>query len=600
MGSVGSDYRHAGRTSHHIECDLNVKKKGSEKALSGQMPLIGHQKKSLLIPHPPPSLSPSHPIIPQRQAMNQCGQIMEADQHISKAQDRSIQIVKKNTKPKYQNVLDFLEYLEETPGAVLRENNSEHLPAPPTENPNRVKPDAKNASNVWTGLLDDHISTTNTDQDTNISLDNAGVPTNAVNFPHPQENNPEAVPVSPNQNSNNEALKTNATNESLNSTSENTENVSYAAGTETETEVSSANPNAVKPLDSIVFAKWGSITIDVPSTGTTKYNGTINVDISVDERYLTVNGNAPTIDYSQQELITSEESLTPKETHSPEETLASEETQTSKETLTPEETLINEEIPTNKETPTSAEEDKDEDSTQEMLDPHFESQLHVTKDQESALYTIKINQLVQLTILPNFNEVQNVLIGIYHSHPEYVDKIISGVDSKQPPTSNDTPFSISDVNGNNVIYKNFIIHFMKIKMKGALVKLPTGINKIPLKFHLTSTNPNNYGDVKEGKEWHLLVIPISKNRAEEISNSIQEIEITREETIPSSKLRIQVTKETRKNKVLKKGHRNIEVPWPIQQTAERKLLELQYIQAIKRKMLSESNEELKQKVAKLY
>merc|ERR1712179_761434 len=566
-------------------------------------------KKSLLIPHPPPSLSPSYPIIPQRKAMNQCGQIMEADQHIFRAQARNIQIVKKTTKPKYQNVLGLLKYLEETPGAVLRENNSEHLPDPPTENPNRVKPDAKNASNVWTGLLDDHVSTTNTDQDTNISLDNAGFPTNAVNFPHLQGNNPEAVPVSLNQNSNNEALETNATNESLNSTSENTENVPDATGTETE--VSSANPNAIKPLNSSVFAKWGSITIDVPSTSTAKCNGTINVDISVDERYLTVNGNVPTNDSTQQEL-NSEESLTPKETHTPEETLASEETQTSNETLTPEDTLISEETlineenlipeetPTNEETPTSAEENNDEESTQEMLDPHFESQLHVTKDQESALHTIKINQLVQLTILPKVNVEQIVFIGIYHSHPEYVNKIISGVDSKQPPTSNDTPFSISDVNGNNVIYKNFIIHFMKIKMKGALVKLPKGINKIPLKFHLTSTNPNNYGDVKEGKEWHLLVIPISKNRAEEISNSIQEIEITREETIPSSRLRIQVAKETRKDKVLKKGHRSIEVPWPIHQTAERKLLELQYIQAIKRKMLSKTDEELKQKVAKLY
>merc|ERR1712223_253492 len=195
--------------------------------------------------------------------MNQCGQSMEADQQISRAQDRKIQIVNKFEKPKYQNVLDFLEYLEDRPGAVLRENNSEYIPAPPTENPNRVKPDAKNASNVWTGLLDDPVPTPNTDQDTNISLDNAGATTNTV--PHLQENNPEAVPVSPNQNSN-------------------TENVPNAAGNETEAEVSSANPNAVKPLDSIVFAKWGSITIDVPSTSTARYNGTINVDISVDER----------------------------------------------------------------------------------------------------------------------------------------------------------------------------------------------------------------------------------------------------------------------------------------------------------------------------
>merc|ERR1712223_1798054 len=464
--------------------------------------------------------------------MNQCGQSMEADQQISRAQDRKIQIVNRFEKPKYQNVLGFLDYLEVRPGAVLRENNSEHLPAPPTENPNRVKPDAKNASNVWTGLLDDLVPTPNTDQDTNISLDNAGAATNAV--PHLQENNPEAVPVSPNQNSNNEALETNATHESLNSTSENTKNVSYAV--ENETEVSSANPNAVKPPDSIVFAKWGSITIDVPSTSTAKYNGTIYVDISVDKSYLTEIGNDPTFDYPQQELITAEESLIPKDTCTPEETLTSEDTKTSKENLTTKDTLTSEETPTTEETPASAEENNDEESTQEMLDPHFESQLHVTKDQDSSLNTIKINQLVQLTFLPNFNEEQHVFIGIYHSHPEYVDKIISGVDSKQPPTSNDTPFSIPDVNGNKVIFKNFIIKFMKIKMKGALVKLPKGINKIPLKFHLTSTNPNNFGDVKEGKEWHLLVIPISKNRAEEISNSIQEIEITREETIPSSRL----------------------------------------------------------------
>merc|ERR1712223_841420 len=185
--------------------------------------------------------------------MNQCGQIMEADQPISRAQGRKIQIVNKFERPKYQNILDFLEYLEDRPGAVLRENNSEHLPSTPSENPNRVKPDAKNASNVWTGLFDDPVPTPNTDQDTVISLGNPGFVPNAV--PHLQENNPEAVPVSPNQNSNNEALETNASNETLNSTSENTENVSYAVGNETETEVSSANPNAVKPPDSIVFAK---------------------------------------------------------------------------------------------------------------------------------------------------------------------------------------------------------------------------------------------------------------------------------------------------------------------------------------------------------
>ena len=93
------------------KCEEKRLGKGSFRANA----LDGPSKKSLLIPYHPPSLflSPSHPKISQRQAMNQCGQIMEADQQIPRAQDRKIQIVNKFEKPKYQNVLDFLEYLED-------------------------------------------------------------------------------------------------------------------------------------------------------------------------------------------------------------------------------------------------------------------------------------------------------------------------------------------------------------------------------------------------------------------------------------------------------------------------------------------------------
>jgi len=35
MGSVGSDCRHAGRTSHHIECYPNVKKKVRKRLFQG-------------------------------------------------------------------------------------------------------------------------------------------------------------------------------------------------------------------------------------------------------------------------------------------------------------------------------------------------------------------------------------------------------------------------------------------------------------------------------------------------------------------------------------------------------------------------------------
>merc|ERR1719361_1515876 len=71
-----------------------------------------------------------------------------------------------------------------------------------------------------------------------------------------------------------------------------------------------------------------------------------------------------------------------------------------------------------------------EEPVQEMLDAHFKRQQYIVQDQEDTtiFHTIKIGMVVQLSILPNFEEEQSVLLGIYHSHPEYVSKIISGVD----------------------------------------------------------------------------------------------------------------------------------------------------------------------------
>merc|ERR1711970_457614 len=96
-----------------------------------------------------------------------------------------------------------------------------------------------------------------------------------------------------------------------------------------------------------------------------------------------------------------------------------------------------------------------EDSPQEMLDPLFEVQNYVLKDQAYNLHTIKINQLVKLQLSPSVLEDQNLLIGIYHSHPEFVKYTISGVSKdivKEIPPPNDTPFSI--VNNDDVHYKD--------------------------------------------------------------------------------------------------------------------------------------------------
>merc|ERR1712226_1320977 len=105
--------------------------------------------------------------------------------------------------------------------------------------------------------------------------------------------------------------------------------------------------------------------------------------------------------------------------------------------------------------------------------------------------------------------------------------------------------------------------------------------------------------VKEGKEWHLLVMPISKTRAENIRGLSQPTEFGIDECILVSKLRIQVAKEARKNKVLKKQHRSIEVPWPLNKSNKRKRLEKEYLQIKRRKLQSMTDETLQKKITKL-
>jgi len=229
-----------------------------------------------------------------------------------------------------------------------------------------------------------------------------------------------------------------------------------------------------------------------------------------------------------------------------------------------------------------------EEPEQKMVDARFEKQNYIVQDHDdmTIFYTIKIGMVVQLSILPLENE-HSVLIGLYHSHPKYVDKIISGVDSSEKTTLNDTPFTI--LNMDDVHYMDVKIPIMKITMKAAVVKMKSGVSRIPIRFHLTSTNVNNYGKSKDGKEWHLLVMPLSEARAQNLD---QNMELSLKECIPSSKLRIQISKETRENKKLKKQHRTQEVEWPMSKTMKRKRLELEYLEVIQRKLQRISDEQL--------
>jgi hypothetical protein len=139
---------------------------------------------------------------------------------------------------------------------------------------------------------------------------------------------------------------------------------------------------------------------------------------------------------------------------------------------------------------------------------------------------------------------------------------------------------------------------MKMNLKGAVVNLKKA-KSIFVKFLLNSTDPNNHGHLKDAKEWHLLVIPISKIRAQNIiQNSSQPTVLSQEECIPFSVVRIQVKTEVRKNQKLQKPHRGVELDWPFYQSNKRQRLESEYFQIRKRKMASMTDDELQQKIAK--
>jgi len=250
------------------------------------------------------------------------------------------------------------------------------------------------------------------------------------------------------------------------------------------------------------------------------------------------------------------------------------------------------------------EQEDPDDSSQDMLDPVFENQAYVLKGEadDNSLHTIKINQLVKLTVSPSSLVEQNVLIGIYHSHPEFVSNTISGVSKevvKDRPPPNDTPFIIGC--NDDVSYKDVIIENMKMQMKSAVFTLKD-VKNIYIKFLLNSTDENNLGERKSGKnskEWHLLVIPISKHRANIIRNSSQATELTLDECIPHSTLRIQVKTEVRKNQKLKKNHRSVEVEWPIFKSKKRQRLEKLYFQKKKKKIAKLTDEELQKKIGQI-
>lgn len=236
------------------------------------------------------------------------------------------------------------------------------------------------------------------------------------------------------------------------------------------------------------------------------------------------------------------------------------------------------------------------DKEQDMLDPAFEDSQYVHKaDDPAHLHTIKINNTVKLAVANQDFEDQDVLIGIYHSHPQFAKNTLQGVSKEniQDPAPNDTPFAIHH---DSVLYKDINFPFLDMTMKGAVVSLKKE-RHIFIRFLLNSTDEKNHGNLKDAKEWHLLVIPISKAQAQLI-RSTEKHSMEAKTCIPRSILRIQIKTEVRKNQKLTKIHRRVEVEWPQEENGKRKRLESLYIQAKKRKMATLSDQQLEAKIQK--
>jgi len=442
------------------------------------------------------------------------------------------------------------------------ENSPEETPK--SSNGNAEKPESEKFFGAWGDSLDNEVPTTSTDENIeNIAHNTENIHGNTGNFP-----------------------------DNAGSCPDNTGN-----GTEIEA-VSSQNLNSEKPDHSNLDKEWETVSNDVPEMSSSDYNEEMEYNEEVIEELMkSSNFQEDCLKFLNEKvlydvnLMKEYENLTD---NSPQcnPALPSEMSEN-----VPVETPVEFQI----ESPMEIAEETQKESPQEMLDPHFEVQNYVLKDQESnnALHTIKINQLVKLQVSPSMLEDQNVLISIYHSHPDFVQHTISGVSKdivKDTPPPNNTPFSIGY--NDNIHYRDLSIPFMKMNLKGALVNLKKA-KSLFVKFLLNSTDLNNHGHLKDAKEWHLLIMPISEIKAQDIiQNSSQPTELSQEECIPLSFLRIQVKTEVRKNQKLQKPHRGVELDWPFYQTNKRQRLEREYFQSRKRKIASLTDEELQQKISK--
>ena len=106
---------------------------------------------------------------------------------------------------------------------------------------------------------------------------------------------------------------------------------------------------------------------------------------------------------------------------------------------------------------------------------------------------------------------------------------------------------------------------------------------------------SDMGNLKDAKEWQMMILPVSPAIANIMIDALPEeyFQIDQNDLGSLTLLRLQVREEIRREKLVK-GHRSLEVTFPLPRNNKRKALENNIIQTIKKKMKTMTEDELEQ------
>jgi len=234
------------------------------------------------------------------------------------------------------------------------------------------------------------------------------------------------------------------------------------------------------------------------------------------------------------------------------------------------------------------------DDFQEKFDAKFvvpNQHVHSVEQNGKTIYTVKKGQPAQISLSNELLDGVYVCIGIFHSHPDYATNQIKADHINR--NSFGAPFICQN---QNVWYRNIRVPSSAgmIPTTVALIKLQNE-KTLDVNFIMNSTDKINMGNLKDAKEWQMMVLPVSSGIAEVmISASTEEyFELSENDLGSLTLLRLQVREEIRREKLVK-GHRSLEVTFPLPRNNKRKALEMNIIQAMKKKMKVMTEDQLEE------